>query len=623
MPTSIFSADVRATFDHANTISTRSVQVGAATKQIQVPFPSPTDWRDQWIYFLMVDRFNNPHARPRSESAHPPVPFDGAFGAFQGGSFEGIRTRLDYIKQLGAGAIWLSPVLKNCQYEAGTFHGYGIQDFLRVEPRFCSDPARARLNPQLADAELRALVDQIHARDMYVIFDIVLNHAGNVFGYVRDGLNNAGDAPFQDHAYTIMWHDEHGQPAFPEIDQAQGPFADDAVVWPQELQHNKFFRRQGKGADLPRAKGDFESLKQMVSEDLDLDRILIRAYQYIIAKFDVDGFRIDTFKLPEPRFGHVFCNSMREFALSIGKENFFTFGEITTGEEGLAEFIGRDTKTDKDEPIGIDAALDFSLEGTLNNVIKGFNQTAPAALFGMYETRKRTERTVITTHGEASGFFVTFLDNHDRHQRFYFQDPVAQHRFDHQLTLALGCLFGLQGIPCVYYGTEQGLHGLGSSDANVREALWGKIPAFDIHHPFYLALQAIAQVRAEQPALRYGRQYFRQLSGDGLEFRISTFSPGVIAFSRILDAHEVLVLANTSEQSDFSGRVVVDATLNAADGTFRVLFSNHPAPQPPGALETKAKGSVKVHELDGTTTDGPVRVLPVTIKALEVQILRR
>jgi len=32
-------------------------------------FPSPADWRDQWIYFLMVDRFNNSLAPPRSFSA--------------------------------------------------------------------------------------------------------------------------------------------------------------------------------------------------------------------------------------------------------------------------------------------------------------------------------------------------------------------------------------------------------------------------------------------------------------------------------------------------------------------------------------------------------------------------
>ena len=76
---------------------------------------------------------------------------------------------------------------------------------------------------------------------------------------------------------------------------------------------------------------------------------------------------------------------------------------------------------------------------------------SPFSLAQLYAERKRVERTVITTHGEASGFFVTFLDNHDRQQRFYFQDPGNPHRFDDQLTMGLACLFTLQGIPAVYY----------------------------------------------------------------------------------------------------------------------------------------------------------------------------
>jgi hypothetical protein len=54
-----------------------------------------------------------------------------------------------------------------------------------------------------------------------------------------------------------------------------------------------------------------------------------------------------------------------------------------------------------------------------------------------------------------------------------------------------------------------------------------------------------------------------------------------------------------------------------------VLFSNLAAPQPPGALVSKGQGTVRIRELDGSTTDGPARALPVTIHPMEVQILRR
>jgi hypothetical protein len=123
--------------------------------------------------------------------------------------------------------------------------------------------------------------------------------------------------------------------------------------------------------------------------------------------------------------------------------------------------------------------------------------------------------------------------------------------------------------------------------------------------------------------LRYGRQYFRQLSGNRTDFGISSYTPGVIAVSRILDAAEVLVIANTSERDIFQGEVIVDADLNQADGTFRVLFSNSTNAVPPGPLRTAPAGRVAIRELDGSMSSGPARLLPVTIGPLEVQILRR
>src|SRR5512136_695912 len=84
---------------------------------LPAPFPSPADWRDQWIYFILVDRFNNP-------SAPPAFSWDGIYGSFQGGTLSGIREQLGYLQELGVGALWLSPVMKNCQYQP-SYHGYG------------------------------------------------------------------------------------------------------------------------------------------------------------------------------------------------------------------------------------------------------------------------------------------------------------------------------------------------------------------------------------------------------------------------------------------------------------------------------------------------------------------
>ena len=67
------------------------------------------------------------------------------------------------------------------------------------------------------------------------------------------------------------------------------------------------------------------------------------AYQYVIARYDIDGFRIDTLRYLKGDLPRLFGNAMREFALSIGKKNFFTFGEVLDGSEetDIARFIGR------------------------------------------------------------------------------------------------------------------------------------------------------------------------------------------------------------------------------------------------------------------------------------------
>jgi glycosidase len=607
MPSSLNAPDVQAVLRAAK-------HDAALGRTPPAPFPSPIDWRDQWIYFLMVDRFNNPAAPPNHQ------PFDDPhFFGFQGGTYAGVQQQVPYIKTLGAGAIWLSPVLRNFPFDPQTYHGYGIHDFLRAEPRFATVAANA-------DQELRDLVDAAHQAGLYVIFDIVLNHTGDAFAYqCRTGDRLCADsqgakASFSDQIQRVLWRDAAGVATFPSVENIANPPAD-ALVWPSELQHHGFFRRQGTGADVI---GDFETLKQMRTDDRRLQDGLIRAFQYVIARYDCDGFRIDTLRYLQGDLPRIFGNAIREFALSIGKKNFFTFGEVfdPNAEADIARFIGRNTN-DGGDLVGVDAALDYPLEFALPSVAKGF--AAPSTVVDMYERRKAIERSIVSSHGDATRFFVTFLDNHDLKQRFYFVDPANPHQFDDQLTLAVACLFALQGIPCLYYGTEQGLHGRGSDDPAVREALWGRPGTpFDQTNPLYQDVQAIARTRAEQPALRYGRQYMRPISGDGQTFGVSAFAPGVLVFSRILNDEETVVICNASTAAGVSAFVIVDGALNHSGDVLEVLYSNKSAPTPPGVVTTLgANGTLTVHEVDGSTSHGPLSAVRVTLQPLEVQILGR
>ena len=610
MPNSVFEPAVQSVIDQART--------GQGNL-----FPSPEDWRDAPIYFLCWIGSTAPWTPPRH------LPFDALFGYFQGGNFEGVRSNLQYIKDMGFGAIWLSPVLKNPAFDDSAYHGYGIQNFLAIEPRFASAPGREEL-------ELRRLVAAASTRSVCTLFSISYCTIREIYSSTRCSRIAASLATdsidWQNTVQPIRWRDAAGH-ADPAASEAPPSPTLDAAIWPSELCHNAIFTRRGNLLSSGgQPDGDFSSLKGISFNDFGPDLhpaqdVLIRAYQYIIAKFDIDGFRIDTLKFIPPEFERTFANAMREFGLSAGKKNFFTFGEVYDDESEISQFIGRNT-TATGEVVGVDAALDYPLFFKLPSMIKGLGPT-PADIANVFENRKRVEANILTSHGEAGQYFVTFLDNHDQSQRFGYTGPT---QLTNQIILGLGLLFGLPGVPCVYYGTEQGLSGhktaTETDDSMVREALWGKVGSngqatgFDTNHPMYLALQTIGQVRSSQPALRYGRYYFRPLSGDGTNFGLSTFPTGVLAFSRILNDQEVIIVANTIPEGDFSGEVVVDFNINGANPAYRVLYSNQSdSGAIAGRVVLKPQGSVAIHEVDGSITNGPARTLPIRVASQEIQIL--
>lgn len=534
-----------------------AITITSSGSAIPYPFPSPADWRDHWIYFILVDRFNNPVA--------PPSPAVFPCDTYQGGNFDGIKQKLSYLKELGVGAIWLSPVLINPQWFADYWGGYGIIDFLRIEPRFCSNPHAAFADTELANQEFRSLVDEAHAAGIYVILDVVLNHAGDLFNY--EGMQDTREYR-TDGEYTIYWRNAEGVPqaGWTDIAQVNGLSINDGI-WPKELQHNEYFRRKGGDGN----KGDFSKLKEFATDHQEgstglypVRNHLISAYQYLIAKFDLDGYRIDTLQYIEPEFARIFGNAMREYALSIGKKNFFTFGEVwqDDDEQRIADFIGRNTEKD-DELIGVDAAIDFPMRKRLVDVCKGF--LPPSALSVHFDQRRAILKTIVSSHGDAGKYYVTFLDNHDLNERF------NNDNFPAQTTLALTCLMTMQGISCIYYGTEQGLNGSGDKREYAREALWGKPGAFSTSHPFYQHVSDLSTLLQEQPALRYGRQYFRACSGNGIIFDYSPFPGGVISFSRILNDKELLVAANTNTSETITVHIVTDKNLNS-EGSFRTIL---------------------------------------------------
>ncbi|HEY3440448.1 MAG TPA: alpha-amylase family glycosyl hydrolase [Paludibaculum sp.] len=608
---------------------TKSISLNGQTVNISSPYPSPTDWRDTWIYFLLLDRFN---------AANPPRhPWDRYCGVRQGGTFQGVQAQLGYLQNLGVKAIWLSPIQKNSPPD-WNYHGYGAQNFLDLDPRFASDGTLPT-----AERELTALVDEAHARGIYVIVDIVLNHAAHIFDYVRPSgvVEDFADSAVMDGPLgsepPIRWLDAAGVPRGNWQDRLDPPpqLAPDDAVWPADLQNHLFFRRRGaKLTDKPDWRGfvpgDFANMRQLTVEydatapgqesvpakhgASPVLNILIRAYAYLMARYDLDGYRLDTVKYVHPKAIETFGNAMREYAMSIGKANFFTFGEVYDDEATIAKFIGRNGGSG--DGFGIDAALDFPLFFKLPAIAKG--NLDVSAFRSLFQDRKGQEKELLSSHGDAGLYFVTFLDNHDQHERFKHPNTPVD-----QVKLGLALLFTLQGVPSLYYGTEQLLQGTVDSqdqpdlntNESVREALWGKPDAFATTAPLFTEIQTLARLRQNEPALRYGRQYFREVSGNGVDFGHSSGAGGIVAYSRVLGDREVLVAANTGEQP-FTGMILLDRDLNAAGSTRNIVYSSKGATGAPSVQLLDARVYA-----NGIASAATIAAAPVHLAPHEVQVL--
>jgi glycosidase len=84
-----------------------------------------------------------------------------------------LTSKIGYLKRLGVTAIWISPIFKQVKFQ-DTYHGYGIQNFLEVDPHFGSRD------------DLKTLIKIAHQQGIYVVLDIILNHTGNIFSYDAD-----------------------------------------------------------------------------------------------------------------------------------------------------------------------------------------------------------------------------------------------------------------------------------------------------------------------------------------------------------------------------------------------------------------------------------------------------
>ena len=274
--------------------------------------------------------------------------------------------------------------------------------------------------------EFRDFVRAAHEQGIYVILDIIAHHTGNVFTYDADRYPTHdpasgqwyNDPRWDGRPYAVEgFNDRDGRPTLP-FDTPDGARLEaawpDGAIWPREFQRPDLFLRKGQITNwdyYPEyAEGDMFGLKTLdirvrwagqYRQASSALACLCLVYCFWIAYADLDGFRIDAAKHMGPEALRTFCDVIREFAQSIGKERFLLVGEISGGREHAWEVV---------EKTGLDAALGIEdVPGKLERMVTGYAD--PADYFSVFRNWILDEPT---GHRWYRNQVVTLVDDHDQ-----------------------------------------------------------------------------------------------------------------------------------------------------------------------------------------------------------------
>jgi glycosidase len=589
--------------------------------------PSPAAWEDQVLYFLMLDRFSDGKEkdgyrdnadRPVSGGSTPPfrpedsgrVEYDVWFragGGWQGGTLKGLSSKLGYLRRLGITALWVSPIFRQVAFEP-SYHGYGIQNFLDVDPHFGTRE------------EFHDFVRAAHEQGIYIILDIVAHHTGNVFTYDADRYTTHDpgsgqwyeDPRWDGKPYSVKgFNDREGQPTVPfdapDPSRMEAAWPDGAI-WPRQFQRPNLFLRKGHITSwdfYPEyAEGDMFSLKTLdlrvqwdgqYREASSALACLSLVYCFWIAYADIDGFRIDAAKHMGTEALRTFCDTIREFAQSIGKERFLLVGEIGGGRDNAWEVVN---KTGLDAALGID-----DIPGKLEGMVTGHSN--PADYFSVFRNWVLDESP---GHRWYRNQVVTLVDDHDQVRKggdkWRF---CGDSRFRDLAFNVMAVQLTTMGIPCIYYGSEQGFDSGGrsnGSDLVLRENMFGGRFGglstqgrhfFNEDGELYRALAALIDLRKKSLPLRRGRQVFHRISGDGVNFgrphRLGERMRSLVSWSRLFTDREVLVAINTDEARPVTAYSTVAPTFRVEGDQLHLAFWHSPkvAEPPPSSLTVERR----------------------------------
>ncbi len=496
------------------------------------------------VYFVLTDRFVNGDTSndqrdqggkfptfDRPTPGGPPGETDNV--GYLGGDFRGLLNNARYIKNMGFGAVWITPIVDNPDeaFSGGKpvtwkgsftdggktgYHGYWGVNFYELDEHLPSE-----------DLNFKGLAAGLKQQGLKTVLDIVANHGSPSFSMPVD------------------------QPKYGEIYDANGTLiADHQNLPPEKLdpEHNPLHRFYTKKTELAELSDNDEDNPAVLE-------YFVGAYLQWIDQ-GADAFRVDTVRHMKNSFWHDFTARIR-----AKHPGFFMFGE---SYDYSAEKIAVHTLPEN----GAMSVLDFPLKAAMESAFATPSDASKAkAGFNVIADALYLEKGPYANPYEL----MSFYDNHDM-ARFSGSDTdfINAHNF----------LFTSRGIPIVYYGSEIGfMRGTVEHAGNRNYFGQANIDAAP-KSPIYQQLQRIAKVREANVALQRGLQLDLVMQNDQAAF--------LRVYQHAGQAQTALVLLNKGAlplEYALDARVPSGRWKNAFDATDVQLAAGKKLPIAPNSVQ--------------------------------------
>lgn len=445
------------------------------------------------IYLLMPDRFAN--GDPKNDVVkglqETKLNRDSMYYR-HGGDIQGVMNHLDYLKDLGITAIWMTPEIEN-DMPLASYHGYAATDHYKIDPRYGTNNL------------YKTYVDQVHAKGMKVIKDIVHNHMGT-------GHYLYKDMPMKD--WVNQW------PAYTQTSYRDQPVMD---IHASAADKKKML----DGWFVP-------SMPDLNQRNPYVQNYLTQNHIWWVEYAGIDGLRLDTYPYSDPAY-------MADWAIKIKAEfpNLSIFGEtLVNSVASQAFFTGGNT---------VNAGFDTHLPGITDAVVKDAIYEALNGKEGWTDGINRLYATLAQDflYRDATKN-VIFMDNHDM-SRFY---SMVNEDFN-KYKAGLALLLTMRGIPQVYYGTEILMKNYSNPDGLVRSDFHGGWKG-DSSNKF----TAAGRTAPENEAFQYFSKLanFRKTSVALQSGKMMQYVPqdGIYVYFRYTDSSNpsktVMVVVNTTDK---------------------------------------------------------------------------